>query len=131
MPPLNVPLHIFGRPFKPVSFSFTLAMLLIVWLNLTDNGIVQATSGQHFIALSAGVAAALSIWGWITQSQKVAEWALLVVAFVWACRFWAGGLTTGFDLANEGVWFSLIWSLVATGSFWLERSDQRKEYLGA
>lgn len=120
MPPLNLPLSLWGRPVKPVSFSFLIAMLLIVYLNLTGGGIV-AGGGRHFVALSAAVAAGLSLWGWAGKNQKAAEWALLTVAFVWAARFWAGGLTLGFSLSNEGVWFSLCWSLLASGAFWLER----------
>lgn len=131
MPPLNLPIRIFGRPFKPVSFSFSVAMLIIVYVNVTGQGIVGGLSGRHFIAASAAVAAFMSFWGWLRQSQKVAEWALLVVAFVWAARFWAGGLTVGFSLGNEGVWFSLCWSLIASGSYWLERTDVRNDYRGA
>ena len=128
MPPLNLPIQFFGRPFKPVSFSFTLAMLLIVYLNITAQGIVGATGGRHFIAASAALAAGLSLWGWVGRNQRAAEWALLVVAFVWAARFWAGGLSDDFTLANEGVWFSMCWSLIASGSFWLERMDARNDW---
>lgn len=123
MPPLNLPLSILGRPVKPVSFSFTLAMLIIVYINVTATGVVGALGARHFLAAVAGIAVVLSVWGWAGRSQRAAEWALLTVAFVWAIRFWAGGLTMGFSLSNEGVWFSFCWSLVASGSFWLERSD--------
>ena len=121
MPPLNLPIRVMGRPLKPVSLSFTAAMLLIVYLNLSSTGIVGETSGRHFIALSAAAAAGLSIWGWVRHNQRAAEWGLLMVAFVWASRFWAGGLSVGFELGNEEVWLSLCWSLLASGAFWLER----------
>lgn len=120
---MNLPVIVLGRPAKPVSLFFTAAMLLVVYLNLSSAGIVGDTAGRHLIAAGAGLAAALGAYGWFARSQRAAEWALLAVSFVWAARFWAGGLSQGFELSNEGVWFSLCWCGIAAGSFWLERTD--------
>lgn len=125
MPPLNLPVTVWGRPVKPVGLFLSLSALVVVVINVLDLGILTASAWGDLVGVVMAAAAALLVAGWVTRSQRLAELGLLCAFAAWLFRFWIGGLVVGFDIDHEGVWLSLCWAGIAGGSWALERLDPR------
>lgn len=124
MPKLNLPITIRGRPIKPVSLVLMNTMLLLGIISILDLGVLGRSMWSDVLgALAFGVAGTFMI-GWFSNSQLISEWALIGAFFVWGFRFWALILLYGWKaFESEGVYLSLLWLLLAGGSWLLERSD--------
>lgn len=124
MPKLNLPITIRGRPIKPVSLVLMNTMLLLGIISILDLGVLGRSMWSDVLgALAFGVAGTFMI-GWFSNSQLISEWALIGAFFVWGFRFWALILLYGWKaFESEGVYLSLLWLVLAGGSWLLERSD--------
>lgn len=123
MPPLNLPLVIFGRPVKPVAGWFMVASAYLAWINATANGLLGDTAAAWVFAGAWACTAAILAWGWIGRSQRAAEAGLVAVFACFLFRFVAVGLERGWDPGNEGHWLSVAWAGLAASSYLLEHLD--------
>lgn len=123
MPPMNLRWTVLGRPVKPVAFTLMMTMLVLTVANLAGVGILGLHSMANFLAGVAVSTGVILFLGWWMRSQGLAEAGLLAASFVWTGRFWLALFLTDEPLIQEGTWFSLLWALVAAGSYLLERTD--------
>lgn len=124
MPELNLSITIRGRPIKPVSLVLMNTMILLGILSILDLGVLGKSLWSDIIGGFAFCVAASFMIAWLSNSQKISEWALVGAFFVWGFRFWALTLLHGVNsLGSEGVYLSFLWLLLAGGSWLLERSD--------
>lgn len=123
MPPLNLPISIFGRPAKPVAFGFAIFMITFTVSNLLDRGVFKASLWGDVVAVVAGAAFTLLVLAWFINSQRLAEYGLLLSCTVFITRGMFLALTLGFD--RQDVYFSLANAIIAGGSYFLERTDPK------
>lgn len=129
MPPLDLSINVFGRPLKPVSLVFAATMLLVGIVSILDIGVLKDSLWSDVIgAIAFGVFGIFSVSWWF-RSQIIGEVALLGAFFVWGCKFWIILLMYGdSSFRKESFWLSLLWSLLAAGSWLLERADPGGSY---
>jgi hypothetical protein len=125
MPPMNLRWKVWGRPVKPVALALTITMLIIAWAAVTNVGVLNSSSWADLLAGSALLTAGVLVAGWVRSSQRLAEVGLLLASFVWATRFWLIVLVNPGNITLEGLWLSVCWVVVASGSYLLEKADQR------
>ena len=124
MPRLNLPWTTYGRPIKPVSLILMNTMFVFSWTAITDKGALLDSLWGDFIGVLALLVAAAFIWGWFKSSQKIAEYCLLAASAIWGFRFWALLFVNRDSVfTTEALYMSLLWSLLAGGSWLLERAD--------
>lgn len=124
MPELNLPITIRGRPIKPVSFVLMSDMILLGVFSILDLGVLGISIWSDVVGGMAFFVAASFMIAWLSNSQTISEWALIGAFFVWGFRFWALILIYGWNsFVSDGVYLSLLWLLLAGGSWLLERSD--------
>jgi hypothetical protein len=121
MPPLNLPISFFGRPIKPVSLGFSIFMVTFVVYNVRNTGVFGDSRWGDVIAVVAGAALVLLTLAWARNSQRLAEYGLLLSGTVFTIRGTFLLLTFGFD--RQDVYFSLGVAIIAFGSYFLERAD--------
>lgn len=124
MPELNLPITIRGRPIKPVSFVLMSGMILLGVFSILDLGVLGTSLWSDVVGGMAFFVASSFMIAWLSNSQTISEWALIGAFFVWGFRFWALILIYGWNsFVSEGAYLSLLWLLLAGGSWLLERSD--------
>ena len=123
MPPLNLPISIFGCPIKPVSLGFAVFMLTFTVFNLLDMGVFKATLWGDVVAVISGAAFVLLMVAWLINSQRLAEYGLLLSCTVFIIR--GTFLMLVFDWTRQDVYFSLATAIIAGGSYFLERNDPK------
>lgn len=123
MPPLNLPISIFGRPIKPVSLGFAIFMLTFTVYNLLDMGVFGPSLWGDVVAVVAGAAFVLLMLAWFINSQRLAEYGLLLSCTVFIIRGTFLGLV--FGLERQDVYFSVATAIIAGGSYFLERTDPK------
>lgn len=121
MPPLNLPISIFGRPVKPVAFGLGVYMLAFMVYNIIDRGVFGPSRWGDVIAVIAGSALTLLMVSWIANSQRLAEIGLLLSSTVFFIRGVFLLLTLGWG--SEGVYYSIASAIIAGGAYFLERTD--------
>lgn len=121
MPPLNLPIKVFGRPVKPVAFGLGIYMVVYVVYNIIDKGVFGASEWGDVLAVIAGAALALLTVAWFANSQRLAEIGLLLCSTVFMIRAVFLFLTLG--IWAEGLYYSLASAVIAGGSYFLERTD--------
>lgn len=121
MPPLNLPLRFLGRPVKPVSLGYAIFMIVFTIYNLLDLGVFKASLWGDVVAVIAMSSFTLLTLAWIINSQRLAEYGLLLSCTVFIIRGTFLGLTLGFG--RQDVYFSVANAIIAGGSYWLERYD--------
>jgi len=121
MPPLNLPISIFGRPVKPVSLGFAIFMVTFVVYNVRNVGLFGDSRWGDVIAVVAGAAFLLLMTAWFRNSQRLAEYGLLLSCTVFTIRGTFLLLVFGWD--RQDVYFSLGTAIIAGGSYFLERVD--------
>lgn len=112
------PVLFMGRRIKPVAFGLAVACASFAWSAITDTGVLDGTLWSDIVGALGVTTAVLLTVAWWRGSQRLAEWGLLAVAFIYAIRIWFILLTVGFA---EGLWLSIGTFIVASGSFILER----------
>jgi len=115
--------HFFGRPFKPVALGLSLAMLVLVVVNLEDTGRLGATWTGDVVAVLAGASFLTLMAGWWTRSQLLAEYGLVLACATYVLRGTFLALTI---FPDQSMWFSFSTAIVAGGAFLLERTDPRR-----
>jgi hypothetical protein len=115
-------IRVWGRPFKPVAFGLTLAMLIIAQSNLRglDRGTIPPLS--YMVAAIAGAAIGFMVAGWVTGRQRLEEAGLLLVVAAYATRAAFIQINNPWD---QAVFFSLSTVIIAGGAYMLE-ADSRK-----
>lgn len=130
--------RILGRPFKPLAVGlllsgFTLAFNTI--LLYTDQsslipipgGVVQSQSvaapaslAALVMGLFAAVGIALMVIAWLSRSQRIYEYGLLLSFGAWTARW------IGIALDGNAIYavLPLSMSIMAAGAYWLERVDE-------
>jgi hypothetical protein len=99
-------------------------MILIGTVATIDLGVLGDSLWSDVIGSMAFITAIFFIIAWVKNSQTLAEWALLGAFFIWGFRFWGIVFVQGWHtLALEGWYLSLLWMILAGGSWLLERSD--------
>jgi hypothetical protein len=99
-------------------------MILIAVIAIIDLGVLGDSRWGDVIGSFAMVVAALFILAWVRNSQTLAEWALMGSFFIWGFRFWGIILVQGWHTFQlEGWYLSIMWMILAGGSWLLERSD--------
>jgi hypothetical protein len=109
-----------GRTIKPVALGLTLTMTVVAQSNLRNMDRGTQPPLSYVVAFLAGASVAMLIWGWVSRSQRAAEFGLLLVVAAYATRAAFIQLTNPFD---QAVFFSLATVIVAAGSWWLEASS--------
>lgn len=128
MPPMNLPITIFGRPVKPVAFGLGVYMAVFMVYNLIDKGVFGNSEWGDVLAVIAGAALTLLTVAWVANSQRLAEWGLLLSCSVFLIRGIFLVLTLG--IVSEAVYYQLANVLIAGGSYFLERADPYKQQSG-
>lgn len=123
MPPLNLPISIFGRPIKPVSIGFAIFMLTFSVINVLDVGVFENSVLGDVVAVLAGGAFAMLVLAGVVNSQRIAEYGLLLSCTVLVIRGTFIALTLG--VTHREVFFSIATAIIAGGSYFLERTDPR------
>lgn len=122
MPPMNLPgVRIFGRPFKPVAFGFTMSLLVLFWAGWYDRGALDGTFWGDLVGCAAfGIAATLSAAWWF-RSQRWSEYGLLATFVLY---FWYSFTVSLVNLeVNVSGLIGLCLAVIAGGSWLLERAD--------
>ena len=123
MPPQNLSWSIFGRPIKPVAFALAISMLIISFSAYQDFGVLGKSKWADGLALVAVLDAVFLTFAWVRSSQLYAEWGLLLAFAVWDVRFWLIVFVSSNPISTEGLWLAACWSIVAGGSYLLEKTD--------
>lgn len=126
--PLDIPrIKLFGRPFKPVSLGFMLAMLVLAFTGWTDVGDLDDSIWGDVVSVGSAFVAVWLFLAWYKRSQYCAEIGLLMVFGVLVFRavfafLLLGGLPAE-GYVPEATLLSLSFALIAGGAWWLEYSD--------
>lgn len=123
MPPMDLPVAVFGRPIKPVALGLVIICVTLLWSNLVDVGVFGASRWGDLLGALCGAAAVLFLIGWWGRSQAMAENALLAVSA--AMIFRSLGLLFEHGPIEQSVYLSLGVATIAVGSYILERLDPR------
>lgn len=122
MPPLNLPLTFLGRPVKPVALGLLILGFFTGLANIIGGGDGISTLGwRYFIGVQGVLAGVALCVGWLRDSQRWAEYGLLIVFWMFFTRSVFVLLDTGWREAD--VYQALGVAVVAGGSFFLERID--------
>jgi len=128
MPPQNLSWSIFGRPVKPVALVLMNTMLVLAFVAWVDIGVLGNSIWADILGLFAFSIAVVFGLAWFKKSQTLAEWALTGAFFVWGFRFWAILLVRGESaFTSEGWYLAFLWTVLAGGSWLLERSDPKAQ----
>jgi len=127
MPPMNLHWKILGRPVKPVAFGLMFSMMVIGWAAFSDVGVLGKNFLADFLGGAALMTAAVLASGWYRSSQMLAELGLLMASIIWALRFWLIVLVNNHSISTEGLWLSIGWVVIASGSYLLEKADSLAE----
>lgn len=112
---------IWGRPVKPLAGFMSLLMLVFVIYNIIDKGIFRDLWLGDVIAVLAGISA-FSLWyGWVRQSQLMAEIGLLTASVVYITR--AAFMLFLLGPEAETFWLSLLTGGLVASAFYLEARD--------
>ena len=116
MPPLELPIALFGRRVRPVALGLLIWNLAVAWSIATEAR--QVGWIEHAIAVAAVVASLLFLLGWVCRSdaEEAAGLALTFFVAAWTIAWLA--LTVGWtprELTTVAI------AVIAAGSFWLER----------
>jgi hypothetical protein len=120
---MNLNIALLGRPIKPVAFGLSIIMITFVFANYFDTGVLGASEWGDVVGLMSLAAAVTLNWGWFKNSQRAAEYGLLLSTLVLTIRAIFILLTLGPSIQN--FWLSSGVAIVAGGSFLLERLDPR------
>lgn len=123
MPPLNLPISVFGRPVKPVSIGLALIMITFMVANALDLGAFGPSAWGDILGVVAGGAFLLLMLAFIRNSQRLAELGLLFSATVFIVR--GTFLLLTFGWSEEDLYFSFALAIIAAGSYFLERTDPK------
>ena len=111
---------VFGRPFKPVAMGFALAMVILVFINVTDTGRLGANWLGDVVAILAGIALVFLIGGWWGRWQRWVEVGLLFTFGTYAIR---GFFILFAEGISQSIWFSFVFAFIAGGAYMLEVND--------
>jgi hypothetical protein len=126
---MNLPWTLFNRPIKPVALVLMNTMFVISWVAVTNAGVLHDSIWGDILGAFSFVIAVAFFYAWYKASQRYAEWAMLAAFGVWGFRFWAIILINGTTaFSSESAYLSLLWMLLAGGSWLLERADPKAEY---
>lgn len=128
MPPLILPrITLLGRPVRPVSFGFMLAMFVITWAGWANVG---SLDGSYLADILSVASAFVGVWlaaAWWFKKQWMAETGLLMVfaAMIFRATFTYLLLadTPGQGPVPETSLLSVCAAIIAGGAWLLERSD--------
>lgn len=123
MPPLNLPLMVFGRPVKPVALGLVVICLTLTWSNIVDIGVFGQSRWGDLLGVVCALSVVLFMAGWWGRSQALAEHALLAVSA--AMIFRSLGLLFEQGFMQQSVYLSIGVATIAVGSYVLERLDPR------
>ena len=121
MPPLNLPIKFLGRPVKPVALGIVIYMAVFVVANLADVGVFGPSRYGDVISVVAASALGLLVSAWVINSQRLTEYGLLISGTVFFIRGTFLWLTRSWE--RQDVYFMIAMTIIAAGSFWLERVD--------
>jgi hypothetical protein len=108
---------IFGRPFKPVALGLSIAMIVLVTVNIHGTGHLGEGWLGHIVAAISGTSLVFLVGGWWARWQIWAEIGLLLAAFTYI----TSGLFLLFtDWTEQSAYFAFSTALIAGGAFWLE-----------
>jgi hypothetical protein len=125
MPPQNLHWRILGRPVKPVAFALAYSMLIIAWAAYANIGVLDGSELADILGGACLAVFAVFVIAWWHTSQRLAELGLLLSFIVWGMRFWLIVFLAGNSISTEGLWLSLGWTVIAGGSYLLEKTDSR------
>lgn len=123
MPPMNLPVTIWGRPVKPVALGLAIMMLIFAIFNVLNLDVFYVSIWGDVVGLTAFASFAIFTVAWIINSQRLAEYGLALAAGVFIARCIALLLINGWEA--QGVYFSAGAAIIAAGSYFLERTDPR------
>jgi hypothetical protein len=124
VPPLNLPVSVWGRPIKPLALGMAVAMIVLTLAGLLDRGALGRSLWGDFVALVAFSSFMAFLGGWWGQSQRMAEVALLLACGVFTTRA-AALLMLHFEVLDIAAWLSVASAITAGGAYVLERVDPR------
>lgn len=113
----------FNRPFKPVALGISIIMIVLCISGIANTGLLTTTIWGDIVSVLSGATALLLFVGWYTRSQRLAEIGLLSSTFVFVTVFSFLLLTV--STTQTSIWISLGYTVVAGGSYLLEKEDQR------
>ena len=123
--PLDLPLKVWGRPVKPVALGFCVLMGTLAVYNIRGIGLLGDTAWSHAVGVLAGTSALMMLVGWIGKRQALAKYGLFAAAITYLIRLFYLLLTEG--ITNQSFWLSLGAAIIASGSFFLEDIDPKRE----
>lgn len=113
---------VFGRPFKPVALGLSIAMTVLVVVNVHGTGRLGEGWLGHVIAVIAASSLFFLVAGWWARWQVWAEIGLLLACSTYLIR----GIFLAFtDWQDQAMWFSFSTALIAGGAFWLEVNSDK------
>lgn len=113
----------FNRPFKPVALGISIIMIVLCISGIANTGLLTTTIWGDIVSVLSGATALLLFVGWYTRSQRLAEIGLLSSTFVFVVVFSFLLLTV--STTQTSIWISLGYTVVAGGSYLLEKEDPR------
>ena len=124
MPPLNLPVTVFGRPLKPLALGIVVAMLVLTLAGILDQGALHSSGWGDLVSAVAFASFTAFMGGWWARSQRMAEMALLLATGVFTARA-AALLMLHFEILDVAAWLSVASAITAGGAYALERVDPR------
>lgn len=126
--PLDLRFTVLGRPVKPVAVGLIVAMAALVLTGLVGTGLLGGTHWGYTVAVAAAASFVTFIVAWVRCSQRLAEAALALAFFTMSARTVFLFITVG--ASQPAAWLSLSLTIVAGGSYWLERGDSNGRQVG-
>ena len=126
MPPLELPIRVFGRAVRPVAIGLSSWCIALIWYHQSDqwHSISEALLG--WVSLAAVV---LFVVAWVFRSNRTEMAALLCVTYVSVGEVALIGWTEG-GIVQSRVLLAAGTGAIAAGSFWLESLDPRGRVRG-
>ena len=121
MPPLQLPIRLFGRTVRPVALGFAFLMLAMFIQNVFGVGPMGESPWAHFAGGAALVGFCLLSYGWWSNQQSGIEYGLWVSSGVLFAR---AAVTLMLDGPKEfTAYMAFGVGVIAAGSYILERLD--------
>ena len=115
----------FGRPVKPFHLGLLIATATVgILLAFTHDTAWHGVPGKT-LGVLALVSALFLFLGWVTNTENITEWGLLLAAGVWVSRMFYI-LISGkavFNIPAASFFLSLAWVVIAAGAYLIERMD--------
>ena len=115
MPPLELPVTVFGRRVRPVALGLSIWAAAVMWATHQLNHWIWC---EWLVIGVCILAIVLFVAGWIFRSSKLEERGLLAIFAAALSNALHVMLTTGWQ---PRVLVSIAAAVIAAGSYWLER----------